>query len=255
MRGLKVIVVDEPTRGVDVGAKSEIFALIDELAGAGLAVVMMTSEMPELLGLSIALWSWRAGASRRSSRPPRQHRRQSSMPPSSERRAGSPLARIFRRNEAALVLCLVVLIAVFGVLSDSFLTTRNLTNVLGQAALPLIAATGLALVVLSGEIDVSIGSLLGAVALPLVVVMNATGSFTLGAMSAVIFALLVGVVNGWLVAYVRLNSLIVTLGMLFVLRGGIYLYTGQRPSPMTSCWKASTRSAMAACSRPCRIPP
>ncbi|MDR3493507.1 MAG: sugar ABC transporter ATP-binding protein [Ancalomicrobiaceae bacterium] len=52
MRGLKVIVVDEPTRGIDVGAKSEIFSLIDELAGAGLAVVMMTSEMPELLGLS-----------------------------------------------------------------------------------------------------------------------------------------------------------------------------------------------------------
>jgi ribose transport system ATP-binding protein len=52
MRRLKVIVVDEPTRGIDVGAKSEIFALIDELAGAGLAVVMMSSEMPELLGLS-----------------------------------------------------------------------------------------------------------------------------------------------------------------------------------------------------------
>lgn len=52
MRGLKVIVVDEPTRGIDVGAKSEIFALIDRLASEGLAVVMMTSEMPELLGLS-----------------------------------------------------------------------------------------------------------------------------------------------------------------------------------------------------------
>ncbi|HTN61261.1 MAG TPA: sugar ABC transporter ATP-binding protein [Devosia sp.] len=52
MRGLKVIVVDEPTRGIDVGAKSEIFALIDQLAGEGLAVIMMTSEMPELLGLS-----------------------------------------------------------------------------------------------------------------------------------------------------------------------------------------------------------
>ncbi|PSS64491.1 D-xylose ABC transporter ATP-binding protein [Ensifer sp. NM-2] len=52
MRGLKVIVVDEPTRGIDVGAKSEIFTLIDRLASEGLAVVMMTSEMPELLGLS-----------------------------------------------------------------------------------------------------------------------------------------------------------------------------------------------------------
>jgi ribose transport system ATP-binding protein len=52
MRGLKIIVVDEPTRGIDVGAKSEIFALIDQLAADGLAVIMMTSEMPELLGLS-----------------------------------------------------------------------------------------------------------------------------------------------------------------------------------------------------------
>ncbi|KAB7627438.1 sugar ABC transporter ATP-binding protein, partial [Verminephrobacter sp. Larva24] len=52
MRGLKVIVVDEPTRGIDVGAKSEIFALLDRLAGESLAVVMMTSEMTELLGLA-----------------------------------------------------------------------------------------------------------------------------------------------------------------------------------------------------------
>lgn len=52
MHGLKAIVLDEPTRGIDVGAKAEIFSLIDELACEGLAVVLMTSEMPELLGLS-----------------------------------------------------------------------------------------------------------------------------------------------------------------------------------------------------------
>ena len=63
MRGLKVIVVDEPTRGIDVGAKSEIFALIDQLAGEGLAVVMMTSEMPELLACRTASRSWPRAAS------------------------------------------------------------------------------------------------------------------------------------------------------------------------------------------------
>lgn len=52
MYGLKIIVLDEPTRGIDVGAKAEIFALIDKLAADGFAVVLMTSEMPELLGLS-----------------------------------------------------------------------------------------------------------------------------------------------------------------------------------------------------------
>lgn len=52
MKSLKVILLDEPTRGIDVGAKAEIHKLIDELAKGGLAVIVMTSEMPELLGVS-----------------------------------------------------------------------------------------------------------------------------------------------------------------------------------------------------------
>ncbi len=52
MKKLKVIILDEPTRGIDVGAKAEIHRLIDELAKAGLAIIVMTSEMPELLGVS-----------------------------------------------------------------------------------------------------------------------------------------------------------------------------------------------------------
>jgi ribose transport system ATP-binding protein len=52
MKKLQVIILDEPTRGIDVGAKAEIHKLIDELANAGLAVLVMTSEMPELLGVS-----------------------------------------------------------------------------------------------------------------------------------------------------------------------------------------------------------
>jgi ribose transport system ATP-binding protein len=48
----KVLILDEPTRGVDVGAKAEIYALIDELAGRGVAVWMITSDMEELLGMA-----------------------------------------------------------------------------------------------------------------------------------------------------------------------------------------------------------
>lgn len=47
----KVLFLDEPTRGIDIGAKSEIYALIDRLAKEGLAIVMVSSEMPELLSL------------------------------------------------------------------------------------------------------------------------------------------------------------------------------------------------------------
>ena len=48
----KVLILDEPTRGVDVGAKAEIYALVDELVGKGVAVWMITSDMEELLGMS-----------------------------------------------------------------------------------------------------------------------------------------------------------------------------------------------------------
>jgi ribose transport system ATP-binding protein len=51
-RGPKVLILDEPTRGVDVGAKTEIYTLIDELAAKGVAVWMITSDMEELLGVS-----------------------------------------------------------------------------------------------------------------------------------------------------------------------------------------------------------
>jgi len=47
-----ILIVDEPTRGIDVGAKSEIHALITKLAGEGKAIIMISSEMPEVMGMS-----------------------------------------------------------------------------------------------------------------------------------------------------------------------------------------------------------
>jgi putative multiple sugar transport system ATP-binding protein len=47
----QVLILDEPTRGIDVGAKYEIYCIINELADAGKSVVVISSEMPELLGI------------------------------------------------------------------------------------------------------------------------------------------------------------------------------------------------------------
>ena len=52
LKGCRVLLLDEPTRGVDVGARSELYALIRGLADSGVAVLLVSSEVPEVLGLS-----------------------------------------------------------------------------------------------------------------------------------------------------------------------------------------------------------
>lgn len=48
----KVLIMDEPTRGVDVGAKAEIYSIMNMLTEAGVGIVMISSELPEILGMS-----------------------------------------------------------------------------------------------------------------------------------------------------------------------------------------------------------
>jgi ABC-type sugar transport system ATPase subunit len=60
-KGGRVLIVDEPTRGVDVGAKAAIHALIDQLAHQGLAVILISSELPELINLSSRVIVMREG--------------------------------------------------------------------------------------------------------------------------------------------------------------------------------------------------
>jgi inositol transport system ATP-binding protein len=57
----KVLIVDEPTRGVDIAAKAEVHELLDELAGSGIAVVAISSELPEVLAISDRIVTMREG--------------------------------------------------------------------------------------------------------------------------------------------------------------------------------------------------
>jgi ribose transport system ATP-binding protein len=58
----KVVILDEPTRGVDVGAKSEIYRIIDGLAKSGVAILMISSELPEVVGVADRALVMRDGA-------------------------------------------------------------------------------------------------------------------------------------------------------------------------------------------------
>jgi len=142
---------------------------------------------------------------------------------------GSARFSLARFGELGLLAVLVALFLVFTFSSRYFFTMRNLSNVLGQVSITMVAAVGLSLLLISGEVDISIGSLQAVAALPLVLVMNATGSFWLGVLPALAVGVLIGVLNGLLVTRLKINSLIVTLGMYYLLRGFVYFATGKVP--------------------------
>lgn len=57
----KLLILDEPTRGVDVGAKSEIYSIINELAKEGLAIILVSSELPEIINMCDSVCVMREG--------------------------------------------------------------------------------------------------------------------------------------------------------------------------------------------------
>ncbi|HEY5220205.1 MAG TPA: D-xylose ABC transporter ATP-binding protein, partial [Gemmatimonadaceae bacterium] len=59
--GSRILMLDEPTRGVDVGAKAELHAWIDRLASGGVGIILISSELPELLNLSTRILVLRGG--------------------------------------------------------------------------------------------------------------------------------------------------------------------------------------------------
>ena len=113
----------------------------------------------------------------------------------------------------------------FALFSDKFLTGENLMTVVRQAAIIGAMAVGVTVVVISGNLDLSVGSMLSFSTVLVVDLHDKLGPapaifITFGA------TLVIGAVNGLLVGYLRLNSLIVTLGMLSAIQGLILIYTG-----------------------------
>ena len=108
--------------------------------------------------------------------------------------------------------------------SDVFFTQANLLNVLRQAALLFLIASGLTLVILTAGLDLSVGANLGMSACLAASVLKATGSPLLGALTGLMSGLGIGLTNGLLVTALRIPPFIATYGMLWVLHGLSYWY-------------------------------
>jgi ribose transport system permease protein len=121
--------------------------------------------------------------------------------------------QVFWVLTAAVLACLAL-----SVLTDSFASERNLFNVARNFAFVAIIAIGMTAVIASGGIDLSVGSSLVLSAMVVSVLMESGTSFWPAAAAAMGAALLVGLINGVLIAYVGMPAFVVTLGMLSAAR-------------------------------------
>lgn len=129
------------------------------------------------------------------------------------------LTRTAYRLFAAALLCVVL-----AALSDVFFTTGNLLNVLRQTALLFLLASGLTLVILTAGLDLSVGANVALSACLAASVIKGTGSAWLGFATGIGCGAAIGLINGMLVAALRIPSFIATYGMLWILSGLTYYY-------------------------------
>jgi ribose/xylose/arabinose/galactoside ABC-type transport system permease subunit len=143
------------------------------------------------------------------------------------KRVGTILAR--RGRELGALFALLALGAALSVLSPHFLSVSNLLNVLEQTAIGAVIAVGMTFVILSGGIDLSVGSVLALAGIVLAGRLEAGWGVGPALLAGLLVGAACGFVNGLLVTRGRLPPFIATLGMMSVARGAALLLTEGRP--------------------------
>lgn len=235
----KVLVLDEPTRGVDVGAKAEIHRHLRLLAREGCAILMISSELPEVLEYSDRVVVFREGEIAGDFDPsqtsparlaavalPRKIASEKSSGQSLS--AGSWLQR-GSFNELALLLCVVGLGLWLTVSTEGFSFMNLLTHTSLWAILGLSAAS----VIVGRGIDISIGSMVALSAASTAMVLKLPYSAEFLIPVAILVGLLAGTAAGVLNAVLAilggLHPIVVTLGTLTIYRGLVIVMLGGKP--------------------------
>jgi len=114
---------------------------------------------------------------------------------------------------------LILLMIGFGLIAESFFTVQNFSIIAQQASINIVLAAGMTFVILTGGIDLSVGSILAAAAVVALIVSGIPDIGMLGIAAALLTGLIFGLINGGLIAFLKLPPFIVTLGALTAVRG------------------------------------
>ena len=129
---------------------------------------------------------------------------------------------------------LTVMAVAFHVLTGNFLTPENLYNIAQQTAVVGIIATAMALIIVARQIDLSVGSAMGVIGVLIAFLMYTHGWHWVPAcLAGLALALIIGLYQGWLTAYLGVPSFVVTLGGLMSFRGAAFLVADGKTQPIT----------------------
>ena len=239
----KILICDEPTRGVDVGAKMEIYYHLRELANQGLAVILVSSELTEVIGMSDRILVMQNGnivsefdaadASEEKILAAALSETHESLPDDAAGHTEiretlltqlNTLRKRMVQADLVVFLTLLTLIGVGIFSSESFLNKYNLTSILRAAAALGIVAMGQAVVMICGGLDISVGSIVSLTTILAATLMNGSDAMIpMAVIGCLGVGLIVGGLNGFAVVKLRIVAFVATLGMMSVVHGIVLL--------------------------------
>jgi len=123
-----------------------------------------------------------------------------------------------------LILCMVI-----SFITPRFLTIPNFKNVFTQVSVNAVIAIGMTFVILTGGIDLSVGSILAVSGAAAAIIIKSTGNVVLAIIVALAIGCVIGLINGLLISKGRIQAFIVTLATMTIFRGVTYVYTNGTP--------------------------
>ncbi len=140
-------------------------------------------------------------------------------------RPASFVGTLTSKNQIVLIAVLAVISIGISIAVAQFYSGANIIAILRQTALVLVVASGMTMLLITGEVDLSVGASIAFVGVVAMDAINVTGSVTLGAIAGILFGGAVGLVNGLVVTRLKVNSLIATIGTMMILQGSVFLYS------------------------------
>lgn len=132
-------------------------------------------------------------------------------------------------QELGVLIVLIVICVILSVVSSNFLNFGNIINIIRQFSEISIVAAGMTIVLISGDIDLSVGSTYGLAAAVAAYILAGGGNPVVAILAAVLIGSIVGIINGFFVTKFELPAFIVTLATMQIVRGGSYVVTGGWP--------------------------